>query len=154
MFLSVTEFDIENLLYLLQKAYAWLFDVFRQFWYTIQSNVLLMTATMLFLILSAVFLVGWLIITIAPASFGKPYVQSFFAKYPNPNNVYFTKIKFFPFLQKKKSVYDTNLATNKAFDSMNKQYYYDKQRASRYFSKHPNVNSIIINGRRFTRRGD
>ena len=150
----VTTIEVDRILSALKSAYIWLFSVFSGFWNTIQSNAFLMTATMIFLILSAASLIGLLIVTIAPASFGKSYAQSFFAKYPNPNNVYFTKIKFFPFLQKKKSVYDTNLATNKAFEMVNKQYYYDRSRASKYFQKHPNVNSIIINGRRFTRRGD
>lgn len=153
MLLYVSIPDLQRLLDALKSAYLWLFSAISGLWNTIQNNTLLMTTVMLFLVLSIAFLFLWLIITIAPASFGKNYAKFFFSKYPNPNSVYFTKLKVFPFLQKKKSVYDTNnLATNKAFEKVNKQYYYDRSRASKYFQKHPDVNSIIINGRRFTRR--
>lgn len=163
MFISVTEFDIENLLYLLQEAYTWLFDVFRQFWYTIQSNVLLMTATMLFLILSAVFLVGWLIITIAPASFGKPYAKSFFAKYPNPNHIYaqFSKsgliyTMYDVFLKRKLQKQRDDEAAQKAYEKVaeeqaaleNKRLMYDmyKPMAENYFKNYPYSHSVNING--------
>lgn len=153
MFLYVSIPDVQNLLDDLKSAYLWLFSAISGLWNTIQNNTLLMTSVMLFFVLSVAFLFLWLIITIAPASFGKNYSKQYFSKYPNPNSVYFTKLKVFPFLQKKKSVYEPNsLAQNKAFEKVNKQYYYDRSRALRYFQKHSDVNSIIINGRRFTRR--
>ena len=163
MFISVTEFDIENLLDLLKQAYTWLFDVFRQFWYTIQSNVLLMLVTMLFLILSSTFLIGWLIITIAPASFGKSYSQSVFSKYPNPNHIYsrFSKsgliyTMYDVFLKRKEKKRRDKEAAERAYEKVaeeqaaleNKRLMYEtyKPLAVNYFKNYPYRHSVNING--------
>lgn len=79
---------IDGVLKNLKAAYTWLFTVFAYLWDTIESNPLLFTATIIFLTLSLVLLFGSLIISIAPAVYGKSYSNSYLSKYPNPNNVY------------------------------------------------------------------
>lgn len=88
MLLNVTIVDVNSILNNLKTAYTWLFDVFTNLWATISNNSLLMTATMIFIVLTAVSVFGLLIVSIAPAVYGKSYSNSYLSKYPNPNNVY------------------------------------------------------------------
>lgn len=86
--LSVTIVDVNSILNNLKTAYTWLFGVMSDLWSTISNNPLLMTATMIFIILTACSVLGLLIVSIASAVYGKPYSNSYLAKYPNPNNIY------------------------------------------------------------------
>lgn len=79
---------IDGVLKNLKAAYIWLFNVFAYLWDTIESNPLLFTVVIIFLILSLVLLFGLLIISISNSSFGKSYSKSYLEKYPNPNSVY------------------------------------------------------------------
>lgn len=88
MLLNVTIVDVNSILNNLKTSYTWLFDVFTNLWATISNNPLLMTATMIFIVLTAVSVFGLLIVSIAPAVYGKSYSNSYLSKYPNPNNVY------------------------------------------------------------------
>lgn len=88
MLISVTIVDVNSILNNLKTAYTWLFDVFSNLWATISNNPLLMTATMIFIVLTAVSVFGLLIVSIASAVSGKSYSNSYLEKYPNPNNVY------------------------------------------------------------------
>lgn len=88
MLLNVTIVDVNSILNNLKTAYTWLFDVFSNLWATISNNPLLMTATIIFVILTACSVLGLLIISIAPAVYGKSYSISYLEKYPNPNNIY------------------------------------------------------------------
>ena len=88
MLLNVTIVDVNSILNNLKTAYTWLFDVFTNLWATISNNPLLMTATMIFIVLTAVSVFGLLIVSIAPSVSGKSYSNSYLEKYPNPNNVY------------------------------------------------------------------
>lgn len=86
--LSVNIVDVNSILSNLKTAYTWLFGVMSDLWSTISNNPLLMTATMIFIILTACSVLGLLIVSIAPAVYGKSYSNSYLSKYPNPNNVY------------------------------------------------------------------
>lgn len=86
--LSVTIVDVNSILYNLKTAYTWLFGVMSNLWSTISNNPLLMTATMIFIVLTACSVLGLLIVSISPAVYGKSYSNSYIAKYPNPNNIY------------------------------------------------------------------
>lgn len=88
MYLFVDIIDVHNILNNLKNAYTWLFDVMSNLWATIYNNPLLMTVTIIFIVLTSCSVIGLLIVSIAPAVYGKSYSNSFFAKYPNPNNVY------------------------------------------------------------------
>lgn len=159
----VTSIEVDRILTALKSAYIWLFSVFSGFWNTIQSNAFLMTVTMIFLILSAASLIGFLIVTIAPASFGKSYAQSFFAKYPNPNHIYsqFSKSgliyqMYDIFLKRKDKKQRENEAAQAAYEKVaeeqaaleNKRLMYDmyKPMAENYFKNYPYSHSVNING--------
>ena len=86
--LSVNIVEANNILQNLKTAYTWLFGVMSNLWTTISNNPLLMTATMIFIVLTACSVLGLLIVSIAPAVYGKSYSNSYLSKYPNPNNVY------------------------------------------------------------------
>lgn len=163
VFLYVSVPDVQNILAALKSAYTWLFSVFSGFWNTIQNNAFLMTATMIFFILSAVSLIGLLIITIAPASFGKSYSQSVFANYPNPNHIYaqFSKsgliyTMYDVFLKRKLQKQRDDEAAQKAYEKVaeeqaaleNKRLMYDmyKPMAENYFKNYPYSHSVNING--------
>ena len=88
MLLNVTIVDANSILNNLKTAYTWLFGVMSDLWTTISKNPLLMTATMIFIVLTACSVLGLLIVSIAPAVYGKSYSNSYLSKYPNPNNVY------------------------------------------------------------------
>lgn len=88
MLLNVTIVDAYSILNNLKTAYTWLFGVMSDLWTTISNNPLLMTATMIFIVLTACSVLGLLIVSIAPAVYGKSYSNSYLSKYPNPNNVY------------------------------------------------------------------
>lgn len=88
MLLNVTIVDVHSILNNLKTAYTWLFGVMSDLWTTISNNPLLMTATMIFIVLTACSVLGLLIVSIAPAVYGKSYSNSYLSKYPNPNNVY------------------------------------------------------------------
>lgn len=88
MLLNVTIVDAHSILNNLKTAYTWLFGVMSDLWTTISNNPLLMTATMIFIVLTACSVLGLLIVSIAPAVYGKSYSNSYLSKYPNPNNVY------------------------------------------------------------------
>lgn len=88
MLLNVTIVDAQSILNNLKTAYTWLFGVMSDLWTTISNNPLLMTATMIFIVLTACSVLGLLIVSIAPAVYGKSYSNSYLSKYPNPNNVY------------------------------------------------------------------
>ena len=86
--LSVNIVDVNSILKNLKTAYTWLFGVMSILWSTISNNPLLMTATMIFIVLTACSIIGLLIVSISPAVYGKSYSNSYLAKYPNPNNIY------------------------------------------------------------------
>lgn len=88
MLLNVTIVDAHSILNNLKTAYTWLFGVMSDLWTTISNNPLLMTATMIFIVLTACSVLGLLIVSIAPAVYGKSYSNSYLSKYPNPNNIY------------------------------------------------------------------
>ena len=88
MLLNVTIVDVNSILNNLKTAYTWLFGVMSNFWSTISNNPLLMTATMIFVVLTACSVLGLLIVSVSPAVYGKSYSNSYLAKYPNPNNIY------------------------------------------------------------------
>ena len=159
----VTIIEVDRILSALKSAYIWLFSVFSGLWNTIETNAFLMTVTMIFLILSAVSLIGLLIVTIAPASFGKSYAQSFFAKYPNPNHVYaqFSKSGLIYsvydiFLKRKEQKQREDNAAREAYEKVaeeqaaleNKRLMYDmyKPMAENYFKNYPYSHSVNING--------
>lgn len=86
--LSVTIVDVNSILNNLKTAYTWLFGVMSNLWSTISNNPLLMTATMIFIVLTACSVLGLLIVSISSAVYGKSYSNSYIANYPNPNNIY------------------------------------------------------------------
>lgn len=88
MLLNATIVDVNNILNNLKTAYTWLFNLMSNLWTTIYNNPLLMTVTIIFIVLTSCSVIGVLIVVIAPSVYGKSYSNSFFAKYPNPNNVY------------------------------------------------------------------
>lgn len=86
--LFVDIIDVRNVLDNIKSAYTWLYDVMVKLWATIYNNPLLMTVTIIFLVLTSCSVIGLLIVSIAPAVYGKSYSNSFFEKYPNPNKIY------------------------------------------------------------------
>lgn len=161
--LSVTIVDVNSILNNLKTAYTWLFDVFTNLWTTISNNPLLMTATMIFIVLTAVSVFGLLIVSIAPAVYGKSYLKSYLEKYPNPNNVYsrFSKngliyTAYDVLLKRKKQKEKDDEAAQAAYEKIveeqealqNKHLMYDKYKpmAENYFKNYPYSHSVNING--------
>lgn len=161
--LSVTIVDVNSILNNLKTAYTWLFGVMSNLWSTISNNPLLMTATMIFIILTACSVLGLLIVSIAPAVYGKSYSNSYLAKYPNPNNVYsrFSKngliyTAYDVLLRRKKQKEKEDEAAQAAYEKIveeqealqNKRLMYDKYKpmAENYFKNYPYSHSVNING--------
>lgn len=161
--LSVNIVDLHNILDNLKTAYTWLFDVFTNLWATISNNPLLMTVTMIFIILTAVSVVGCLIVAIAPSVFGKSYSNSYIEKYPNPNNVYsrFSKngliyTAYDVLLKRKKQKEKEDEAAQAAYEKIveeqealqHKHELYDRYKgmAENYFKNYPYSHSVNING--------
>ena len=163
MLLSVTIVDVNSILNNLKTAYTWLFGVMSDFWSTISNNPLLMTATMIFIVLTACSVLGLLIVSVAPAVYGKPYSNSYLAKYPNPNNIYsrFSKngliyTAYDVLLKRKKQKEKEDEAAQAAYEKIveeqealqNKHLMYDKYKpmAENYFKNYPYSHSVNING--------
>ena len=163
MLLNVTSVDVNSILNNLKTAYTWLFGVMSNLWTTISNNPLLMTATMIFIVLTACSVIGLLIVSIAPAVYGKSYSNSYLAKYPNPNNVYsrFSKngliyTAYDVLLKRKKQKEKEDEAAQFAYEKIveeqealqNKHLMYDKYKpmAENYFKNYPYSYSVNING--------
>lgn len=163
MLLNVTIVDVNSILNNLKSAYTWLFDVFSNLWSTISNNPLLMTATMIFIILTAVSVFGLLIVSIAPAVFGKFYSNSYIEKYPNPNNIYsrFSKngliyTAYDLLLKRKKQKEKEDEAAQYAYEKIveeqealqNKHKLYERYQpmADIYFKNYPFRYSVTIDG--------
>lgn len=163
MLISVTIVDVDSILNNLKTAYTWLFDVFSNLWATISNNPLLMTATMIFVILTACSVLGFLIISIAPAVSGKSYSNSYLEKYPNPNNVYsrFSKngliyTAYDVLLKRKKQkekedeaaqlAYEKIVEEQEALQHKHEMYARYKGMAENYFKNYPYSHSVNING--------
>lgn len=161
--LSVTIVDVNSILSNLKTAYTWLFGVMSDLWSTISNNPLLMTATMIFIILTACSVLGLLIVSISPAVYGKSYSNSYLSKYPNPNNVYsrFSKngliyTAYDVLLKRKKQKEKEDEAAQLAYEKIvedqealqNKRLMYDKYKpmAENYFKNYPYSHSVNING--------
>lgn len=161
--LSVNIVDANNILQNLKTAYTWLFGVMSDLWTTISNNPLLMTATMIFIVLTACSVLGLLIVSIAPAVYGKSYSNSYLSKYPNPNNVYsrFSKngliyTAYDVLLKLKKQKEKEDEAAQAAYEKIveeqealqNKHLMYDKYKpmAENYFKNYPYSHSVNING--------
>lgn len=161
--LSVNIVDANNILQNLKTAYTWLFGVMSNLWTTISNNPLLMTVTMIFIVLTACSVLGLLIVSIAPAVYGKSYSNSYLSKYPNPNNVYsrFSKngliyTAYDVLLKRKKQKEKEDEAAQFAYEKIveeqealqNKHLIYDKYKpmAENYFKNYPYSHSVNING--------
>lgn len=161
--LSVTIVDVDSILNNLKTAYTWLFGVMSNLWTTITNNPLLMTVTMIFITLTACSVLGLLIVSIAPAVYGKSYSNSYLAKYPNPNNIYsrFSKngliyTAYDVLLKRKKQKEKEDEAAQAAYEKIveeqealqNKHLMYDKYKpmAENYFKNYPYSHSVNING--------
>ena len=163
LILSVNIVDANNILQNLKTAYTWLFGVMSNLWTTISNNPLLMTATMIFIVLTACSVLGLLIVSISPAVYGKSYSNSYLSKYPNPNNVYsrFSKngliyTAYDVLLKRKKQKEKEDEAAQAAYEKIveeqealqNKHLMYDKYKpmAENYFKNYPYSHSVNING--------
>lgn len=163
MYLFVDIIDVHNILNNLKNAYTWLFDVMSNLWATIYNNPLLMTVTIIFIVLTSCSVIGLLIVSIAPAVYGKSYSNSFFAKYPNPNNVYsrFSKngliyTAYDVLLKRKKQKEKDDEAAQAAYEKIveeqealqNKHELYNKYKpmADVYFKNYPYRYSVNIDG--------
>lgn len=163
MLLNVTIVDVNSILNNLKTAYTWLFGVMSNLWSTISNNPLLMTATMIFIILTACSVLGLLIVSVAPAVYGKSYSNIYLAKYPNPNNIYsrFSKngliyTAYDVLLKRKKQKEKEDEAAQAAYEKIveeqealqNKHLMYDKYKpmAENYFKNYPYSHSVNING--------
>lgn len=161
--LSVTIVDVNSILNNLKTAYTWLFDVFTNLWATISNNPLLMTATMIFIVLTAASVFGLLIVSIAPAVYGKSYSNSYLSKYPNPNNVYsrFSKngliyTVYDVLLKRKKqkekedeaaqAAYEKVVEEQEALQHKHELYNRYKPMADTYFNNYPFRHSVNIDG--------
>lgn len=161
--LSVTIVDVNSILSNLKTAYTWLFDVFTNLWATISNNPLLMTATMIFIVLTAVSVFGLLIVSIAPAVSGKSYSNIYLEKYPNPNNVYsrFSKngliyTAYDVLLKRKKqkekedeaaqAAYEKIVEEQEALQHKHELYNRYKPMADTYFNNYPFRHSVNIDG--------
>ena len=163
MYLFVDIIDVHNILNNLKNAYIWLYDVMSDLWATIYNNPLLMTVTIIFLVLTSCSVIGLLIVSIAPSVYGKSYSNSFFAKYPNPNNVYsrFSKngliySAYDVLLKRKKQKEKEDEAAQAAYEKIveeqealqHKHELYDKYKpmADTYFNNYPFRYSVNIDG--------
>ncbi len=163
LILSVNIVDANNILQNLKTAYTWLFGVMSNLWTTISNNPLLMTATMIFIVLTACSVLGFLIVSIAPAVYGKSYSNSYLAKYPNPNNVYsrFSKngliyTAYDVLLKRKKQkekedeaaqfAYEKIVEEQEALQHKHELYNRYKPMAENYFKNYPYSHSVNING--------
>lgn len=163
MLLNVTIVDVNSILNNLKTAYTWLFDVFKNLWATISNNPLLMTATMIFIVLTAVSVFGLLIVSIAPAVSGKSYSNIYLEKYPNPNNVYsrFSKngliyTAYDVLLKRKKqkekedeaaqAAYEKIVEEQEALQHKHELYNRYKPMADTYFNNYPFRHSVNIDG--------
>lgn len=163
MLLNVTIVDVNSILNNLKTAYTWLFDVFTNLWATISNNPLLMTATMIFIVLTAVSVFGLLIVSIAPAVYGKSYSNSYLANYPNPNNIYsrFSKngliyTAYDVLLKRKKqkekedeaaqAAYEKIVEEQEALQHKHELYNRYKPMADTYFNNYPFRHSVNIDG--------
>lgn len=163
MLLNVTIVDVNSILNNLKTAYTWLFGVMSNLWATISNNPLLMTATMIFVVLTACSVIGVLIVSISSAVYGKSYSYSYLAKYPNPNNIYsrFSKngliyTAYDVLLKRKKQKEKEDEAAQAAYEKIveeqealqNKHLMYDKYKpmAENYFENYPYSHSVNING--------
>lgn len=163
MYLFVDIIDVHNILNNLKNAYIWLYDVMSDLWATIYNNPLLMTVTIIFLVLTSCSVIGLLIVSIAPSVYGKSYSNSFFAKYPNPNNVYsrFSKngliySAYGVLLKRKKQKEKEDEAAQAAYEKIveeqealqHKHELYDKYKpmADTYFNNYPFRHSVNIDG--------
>lgn len=163
MYLFVDIIDVHNILNNLKNAYIWLYDVMSDLWATIYNNPLLMTVTIIFLVLISCSVIGLLIVSIAPSVYGKSYSNSFFAKYPNPNNVYsrFSKngliySAYDVLLKRKKQKEKEDEAAQAAYEKIveeqealqHKHELYDKYKpmADTYFNNYPFRYSVNIDG--------
>lgn len=163
MLLSATIIDVHNILNNLRTAYTWLFNVMSNLWATIYNNPLLMTVIVIFLVLTSCSVIGLLILSIAPAVYGKSYSNSFYAKYPNPNNLYsrFSKngliyTAYDVFLKRKKQKEKDDEAAKTAYEKIveeqealqHKHELYNKYKpmADVYFKNYPYRHSVNIDG--------
>ena len=161
--LSVTIVDVNSILSNLKTAYTWLFDVMSNLWTTISNNPLLMTATMIFVILTACSVIGVLIVSIASAVYGKSYSISYLEKYPNPNNIYsrFSKngliyTAYDVLLKRKKqkekedeaaqAAYEKVVEEQEALQHKHELYNRYKPMADTYFNNYPFRHSVNIDG--------
>ena len=161
--LSVTIVDVNSILSNLKTAYTWLFDVMSNLWTTISNNPLLMTSTMIFVILISCSVFGLLIVSIAPAVYGKSYSNSYLSKYPNPNNVYsrFSKsgliyTAYDVLLKRKKqkekedeaaqSAYEKIVEEQEALQHKHELYNRYKPMADTYFKNYPFRYNVQIDG--------
>lgn len=161
--LSVTIVDVNSILYNLKTAYTWLFGVMSNLWSTISNNPLLMTATMIFIVLTACSVLGLLIVSISPAVYGKSYSNSYIAKYPNPNNIYsrFSKngliyTAYDVLLKRKKqkekedeaaqAAYDKIVEEQEALQHKHELYNRYKPMADTYFKNYPFRYNVQIDG--------
>lgn len=163
MLLNVTIVDVNSILSNLKTAYTWLFGVMSDLWSTVSNNPLLMTATMIFIVLTACSVLGLLIVSIAPAVYGKSYSNSYLAKYPNPNNVYsrFSKngliyTAYDVLLKRKKQkekddeaaqvAYEKIVEEQEALQHKHELYNRYKPMADTYFNNYPFRHSVNIDG--------
>ena len=163
MYLFVDIIDVHNILDNLKNAYIWLYDVMSDLWATIYNNPLLMTVTIIFLVLTSCSVIGLLIVSIAPAVYGKSYSNSYLAKYPNPNNVYsrFSKngliyTAYDVLLKRKKQkekedeaaqfAYEKIVEEQEALQHKHELYNRYKPMAENYFKNYPYSHSVNING--------
>lgn len=161
--LSVTIVDVNSILNNLKTAYTWLFDVMSNLWSTISNNSLLMTVTIIFLVLTSCSVIGLLIVSIAPAVYGKSYSNSFFEKYPNPNKIYsrFSKngliyTAYDVLLKRKKqkekedeaaqAAYEKIVEEQEALQHKHELYNRYKPMADTYFNNYPFRHSVNIDG--------
>lgn len=161
--LFVNIIDVKNVLDNLRSAYTWLYDVMSELWATIYNNPLLMTATIIFLVLTSCSVIGLLIVSIAPAVYGKSYSNSYLAKYPNPNNIYsrFSKngliyTAYDVLLKRKKqkekedeaaqAAYEKVVEEQEALQHKHELYNRYKPMADIYFNNYPFRYSVNIDG--------
>lgn len=161
--LFVNFIDVKNILDNLKSAYTWLYSVMSELWATIYNNPLLMTVTIIFLVLTSCSVLGLLIVSIAPAVYGKSYTNTFFAKYPNPNKIYsrFSKngliyTAYDVLLKRKKqkekedeaaqAAYEKVVEEQEALQHKHELYNRYKPMADTYFNNYPFRHSVNIDG--------
>lgn len=161
--LFVDIIDVRNVLDNIKAAYTWLYDVMSKLWVTIYNNPLLMTVTIIFLVLTSCSVLGLLIVSIAPAVYGKSYSISYLEKYPNPNNIYsrFSKngliyTAYDVLLKRKKqkekddeaaqAAYEKIVEEQEALQHKHELYNRYKPMADTYFNNYPFRHSVNIDG--------